>query len=288
MTGLRLPRYHAATHLLGIDGELVPMSQMARRPVPAEDVISRTHMPFRLDAGIAHRARIGLIVLATDHTIEHEFRQILRLDGVALYESRIANAAQINASTLAEMERGLSAAAAVILPGIPLDVVAYGCTSGTVVIGEEQVFRRIREARPGVACTTPITAAVAGFKAMGVRRIALLTPYVDEVNQMFRRFLEARAIQVPVMGSFNHEDDNEVARIAQGSIKDAARELAREPSVEGVFVSCTSLRVADIAEELEAEIGKPVTSSNHALAWHCLRLAGVTEEIPNLGRLFRV
>jgi maleate isomerase len=105
---------------------------------------------------------------------------------------------------------------------------------------------------------------------------------------MFRRFLEARAIQVPVMGSFNHEDDNEVARIAQGSIKDAARELAREPSVEGVFVSCTSLRVADIAEELEAEIGKPVTSSNHALAWHCLRLAGVTEEIPNLGRLFRV
>ena len=73
-------------------------------------------MPFRLDAGIAHRARIGLIVLATDHTIEHEFRQILRLDGVALYESRIANAAQINATTLAEMERGLSAAAAVILP----------------------------------------------------------------------------------------------------------------------------------------------------------------------------
>ncbi|HZF36687.1 MAG TPA: aspartate/glutamate racemase family protein [Candidatus Angelobacter sp.] len=245
-------------------------------------------MTFQLDSGIAHRARIGLIVLATDHTIEHEFRQIYRLDGVALYESRILNSSEINAATLAEMERGLAAAAGMILPGIELDVVAYGCTSGTVVIGEEKVFARIREARPGVACTTPITAGIAGLQKLGATRIALLTPYVDEVNRMFRGFIEERGIAVPVMGSFNHGNDNEVARISQGSIKDAVRELAREPGVDGVFVSCTSLRVADIAEELEAELGKPVTSSNHALAWHCLRLAGVNDSLPGLGRLFRV
>jgi maleate isomerase len=264
------------------------MNQTALRPPSAGDAISKMHMPFELDGGIAHRARIGLIVLATDHTIEHEFRQIYRLDGVALYESRIANSATVNAATLAEMEHGMTAAAAVILPGTKLDVVAYGCTSGTVVIGEEKVFQRIREARPGVACSTPITAGIAAFKKLGVGRIALLTPYVDEVNQMFRRFVEERGIAVPVMGSFNHDDDNEVARISQDSIKAAVRDLAREPSVEGVFISCTSLRVASIAEELEAELGKPVTSSNHALAWHCLRLAGVNDALPNLGRLFRV
>jgi maleate isomerase len=245
-------------------------------------------MAFELDGGIARRARIGLIVLASDQTIEHEFRQIYRLDGVALYESRIPNSSQINAATLAEMERGLAGAAAVILPGTQLDVVAYGCTSGAIVIGEDKVFQRIREARPGVACTTPITAGIAGLRKLGAERIALLTPYVDEVNQMFRRHVEAQGIAVPVMGSFNHENDNEVARISQASIKDAVRELAREPGVDGVFVSCTSLRVADIAEELEAELGKPVTSSNHALAWHCLRLAGVNDSLPGLGRLFRV
>ena len=264
------------------------MNRIAPRPAPAEDVIGKTHMAFQLDGGIAHRARIGLIVLATDHTIEHEFRRICRLDGVALYESRIPNDAQVNAATLAEMERGLAAAAGVILPGTKLDVVAYGCTSGAIVIGEEKVFARIREARPGVACTTPITAGIAGLKKLGVGRIALLTPYVDEVNQMFRRHVEQQGIAVPVMGSFNHENDNEVARISQASIKDAVRVLAREPGVDGVFVSCTSLRVADIAEELEAELGKPVTSSNHALAWHCLRLAGVNDSLPGLGRLFRV
>jgi maleate isomerase len=264
------------------------MNQTALRQPTGADAISKTHMPFELDGGIAHRARIGLIVLATDHTIEHEFRQIYRLDGVALYESRIYNSPTISAATLAEMEKGMTAAAAVILPGIKLDVVAYGCTSGTVVIGEDKVFQRIREAQPGVACSTPITAGIAAFKKLGVGRIALLTPYVDEVNQMFRRFVEERGIRVPVMGSFNHDNDNEVARISQASIKAAVRELARESSVDGVFISCTSLRVASIAEELEQELGKPVTSSNHALAWHCLRLARIKDALPNLGRLFRV
>jgi maleate isomerase len=89
------------------------------------------------------------------------------------------------------------------------------------------------------------------------------------------------------MGSFNHENDNEVARIATASIRDAMIEIGREPSVDGVFVSCTSLRVAEIAEEVERAIGKPVTSSNLALAWHCLRLAGVNDPIPGYGRLFR-
>jgi maleate isomerase len=264
------------------------MNQTALRSLPADDVKSKTHMKFALDGGVAERARIGLIVLATDHTIEHEFRRIFRLDGVALYESRIHNSAQVNAATLAAMDQGMTAAAALILPGTNLDVVAYGCTSGTVVIGEDKVFQRIREARPGVACTTPITAGIAGLKKLGATRIALLTPYVDEVNQMLRRFIEGRGVQVPVMGSFNHDNDDEVARISQGSIKDAVRELARAPNVDGVFVSCTSLRVADIVEELETELGKPVTSSNHALAWHCLRLAGIDDELPGLGRLFRI
>src|SRR5215813_12032614 len=123
------------------------MNRIAPRPAAAAEVVSKTHMAFQLDGGIAHRARIGLIVLATDHTIEHEVRQIYRLDGVALYESRILNSSEINAATLAEMERGLATAAGVILPGTKLDVIAYGCTSGAIVIGEERVFQRIREAR---------------------------------------------------------------------------------------------------------------------------------------------
>jgi maleate isomerase len=264
------------------------MNETALRRVAAGEAKSLTQMPFTLDNGIAHRAAIGLIVLATDQTVEHEFRKMLAIDGVAFYETRIHNSADINPTTLAAMEKGMATAAGVILPGCKLDVVAYGCTSGTVVIGEENVFARIREARPDVACTTPITGAIAGFKALGAKRIALLTPYIEEVNQMLRRFIEARGVEVPVMGSFNHENDTEVARISQDSIRQAVRKLVTVDKVDAVFVSCTSLRVATIAEEMEREVGLPVTSSNHAMAWHCLRLAGYQEPVAGFGKLFRV
>ena len=264
------------------------MNDAALRQVAPDQAVSLSHMPFTFDRGIAHRAAIGLIVLATDQTIEHEFRQMLAIDGVAFYETRIHNAAEINPETLAEMEKGMAGATGLILPGSTLDVVAYGCTSGTVVIGEDKVFARIREARPGIACTTPITAAIAGLKALSARRIALLTPYIESVNQMLRRFIEARGIEVPVMGSFNHENDTEVARITPDSIRDAARRLVAAGPIDAVFVSCTSLRVAAIAEALEREIGVPVTSSNHALAWHCLRLAGYREPMAGFGSLFKL
>ncbi len=90
------------------------------------------------------------------------------------------------------------------------------------------------------------------------------------------------------MGSFNHENDNEVARISQDSIKQAGRKLVTVDKIDAVFVSCTSLRVATIAEELERELGIPVTSSNHAMAWHCLRLAGYREPVAGFGKLFRI
>lgn len=251
-------------------------------------VLNRQNLPFTLDEGIGARARIGLIVLATDHTIEHEWRQIMDVPGVAYYESRIFNSSAITPETLATMERDLTQATAVIRPGQPMDVIAYGCTSGAMVIGEDKVAARIREARPGVQVTNPIGAAIAGMKALGCRRIALLTPYIDRINRMMRDYIQARGLGVPVMGSFNHEEDNEVARIDGASVKAAALEIGRHRDVDGVFVACTSLRVAALVEDLEAELGKPVTSSNHAMAWHALRLGRIAEPLRGRGRLFRV
>jgi maleate isomerase len=53
-----------------------------------------------------------------------------------------------------------------------------------------------------------------------------------------------------------------------------------------VFVSCTSVRLAEAAADIEQEVGLPVTSSNHAMAWHALRLTGIEDNLPKLGSLF--
>lgn len=252
-----------------------------------DGMILLEHLPFATDRGIAEKARIGLIVLATDYTIEHEWRQVMtRLKGVALYHSRILNDWQITPETLRAMEPRIAQSTDVILPGADFDVIAYGCTSASMAIGEDKVFARIREARPNVECTTPITAAFAAFRALGARRIGVLTPYRADVNRIVASYIAARGFTVPVFGSFNEEDDNIVSRITPQSVKDGILAIKKRADIDAVFVSCTSVRLAEAAADIEREIGLPVTSSNHAMAWHALRLARFDEKLPEWGKLF--
>lgn len=251
-----------------------------------EPSINLTGMAYATDAGIGRRANIGLLVLQTDLTIEEEYRRILP-EGVALYHSRLLSPAQITVENLRKMEAEIPVAAG-LLPNIPFASIGFGCTSGALVIGEPVVAERVHQIRPEAAATDPVTAAVAALKALKASRTALLTPYLPEINASLRRQLLERGLNIPVMGSFNQPDDYTVAKISTDAIKEAIIKLGRSDEVDSVFVSCTSLRVASIAAEVEAIIGKPVTSSNHAMAWHMLRLAGINDLMPQHGRLFEV
>ena len=249
--------------------------------------IDLDRLPHDLDDGVGALARLGLVVLATDQTIEHEWRRIFsHLDGVALYQARIWNDVMITPESLRAMEQDIASTTRLIMPVLPLDVVAFGCTSAAMVLGEEVIARRIHEVRPDSKVTTPIGAALQALRTMGAKRPAVLTPYGPAVNEIVRAYIEARGLAVPRFGTFAEEDDSRAARIKAESVRDAAIALGRDPSVDAVFVSCTSLRVIEVIDEIEAAIGKPVTSSNHAMAWQALRLAGVTTPLAALGRLF--
>ncbi len=244
-------------------------------------------LPFKTDGGVGKRAALGLLVLETDQTIEDEFRAIWPAEGVALYGARLHNDPQITPETLKQMEERIAPTTELLPFMVDMPVVAFACTSGALVIGEDRVAELVKTVRPNAKVTDPVTAAIAALRATGVRRVGLLTPYVREINHRLRAALMARGLDIPVMGSFNEADDDIVARMTPRAILDAIVQIGQSASCDGVFVSCTSLRVARIVEEAEALIDKPVTSSNHALAWHMLRLAGIDEDIPGFGRLYR-
>ena len=244
------------------------------------------HLPFETSQMIGSRARIGLVVLATDYTIEHEMRILINLPGVDIYHARIANSPNISPDSLRAMEPLITATAELILPGDTLDVLAYACTSASIVLGTSTVAKNLNAAKPEAKTTNPAFAAFEAFAALGAKRIAVLTPYSKNVNAMVRNSLEDVGFDVPVFGSFNEPHDPTVAAIDSQSLKTGIARITEGQDVDAIFISCTSVRiVADVAA-IETELDIPVTSSNHALAWHCLRLAGIDDKQPELGRLF--
>jgi maleate isomerase len=238
------------------------------------------------DGGPASAGAIGLIALATDQVCELDVRSIIQ-GRRPLYISRIAFPPEVTVETLGAMREDMTRAAALLLPGGRLDVIAYGCTTGTMVIGEDEVFARLRKARPDVRCTTPTTAALAAFAAIGMRRIAVLTPYPDAVNQRVYQYLSSRGLEVAAFGSFQLATDPATAAVAPDSIAEAARALDGR-GIDGIFISCTALRAVAVIERLEAELGKPVVTSNQAMAWHALRLCGDAAPVAGFGRLLQL
>ncbi|MCR9221233.1 MAG: Asp/Glu racemase [Alphaproteobacteria bacterium] len=252
-------------------------------------------IPCEFAPPLGWAARLGLIVLASDHTIEFEWRSLVDAaaracggpDSVALYAARIPNDPEITPETLAAMDGRIAQTADLLTPGVDCDVIAYGCTSAAMVLGSERVAKRVHSVRPGARVTDPAEAAVAAFEALGVRRLAMLTPYSAALNEGLRAGFQARGLDIPKMGSFGIGNDNDVARIAPASVAAAARDLGGDPEVEAVFVSCTSIRLIEVVDALEDALGKPVVSSNMALGWRALRLAGIDAPLEGFGRLFR-
>ena len=244
------------------------------------------NLPFTTAQVIGARARIGLVVLASDYTIEHEFRAMIDVEGVDLFMARIANDPKVTPETLAAMEPLLTETAARILPGDRLDVLAYGCTSASVVLGADRVSDRLAAAKPDTPTSNPITAAFAAFEALGARRIGVLTPYRRDVNEQVHGYITRHGYEVPVFGSFNEEMDPVVATIDEDSLVRAIDTIRCGHDLDAIFVSCTSVRLAHAVAGIEDRTGLTVTSSNHAMAWHCLRLAGVDEAIAGRGTLF--
>ncbi len=242
-------------------------------------------LPFELDRGIGTAATLGLIVLQNDETLECEAREITPLSGVALYHSRIPMCPQITPETLIQMETDLPQAAAMLPEAAPLDVIGYGCTSAATVIGSDAVRDAIRRGRPSVEVTDPLRALIAACQALNARKVGFVTPYVADVSAQMREQLCAAGHQVVGFGSFEESDDRAVARITPASIQRAIETVAQQANCDAVIVACTNLRVAHIIADCEDRIGVPVLSSNTALLWHMLTLAGHPPALSGFGRL---
>ncbi|WP_421780430.1 maleate cis-trans isomerase family protein [Kiloniella litopenaei] len=243
-------------------------------------------LDFSLDKGNQAKVCLGLIVLQADETLEDEFRGVIRDFNVSLLHSRIPSHPSVTKETLAQMAEDLPTAAGLLPKSTRFDALAYACTSGATVIGPSEVAAKIRSQHPGVAVTDPITAVISACRALAIKQVGFLTPYVPEVSNAMRSLLEKNGLEITSFGAFEQDQEKIVSRISEASTLEAIVKVGEKSECEGVFVSCTNLRTLGVLQEAEQILGKPVISSNLALIWHMLRLAGVKGRGSVPGKLF--
>jgi maleate cis-trans isomerase len=219
-----------------------------------------------------HPPRLGLMVPINNTTFEGELLQELP-SGSSCMTLRIPRGpGLLTPETLpAYMESALELAARFAQSDI--DVVAYGCTAAGFIsgpAGDARLAEQLKQVT-GKPVVTTAQAMVVALQEIGARDIALVTPYMDSVNDQLKAFLADGGIRVRRFNSFYAETVDKLGRIQSDEVAQLARETM-DKGCDAMFIACAQLPTIDILDGLRAEFKRPVLSSIQCTTQAALRL----------------
>jgi arylmalonate decarboxylase len=139
----------------------------------------------------------------------------------------------------------------------------------------------------GLPCTTMSTAIVRALRALGLRRVAVATAYIDDVNRRLADYLVASGLEATVVKGLAITGVEAVGQVTTGTLVDLCEEVWRaQPQSDGILISCGGLLTLEAIRLVEARLGVPVVSSSPAGFWDLMRVAGLDSRAPGQGRLF--
>ena len=208
--------------------------------------------------------------------------------GVTVHSSRLGRGTpEVSLATLEVMLRNLDETASLLADARP-DLVVFGCTSASFMGGkgaDEAIAARIRD-KTGIPAVTTSTAVLEALRHLGARSVAILTPYVREINERVRVFMEANNFAVSRLEGLEIRATHDIAAVDPDEITRHARS-ADTPDADVLFISCTQFRGWEAVARLEQDLGKPVVTSNQASLWAALGRLGLRERIEGAGRLLQ-
>ena len=233
------------------------------------------------------RARIGYICPSVFEMIAYDFYRMappgVGLIGVTcMIEGWSAAAYQTGLAQIEKcaLELGRRNCDFIIHSGVPLVV-----TQGPGF--ETELVRQI-EAVAHTPATTSIVAAMASMRVLGIRRVALVNPYPEDLNSSLVGFLTAHGFEVGSVISLG-ADFTRIGDITPADIYQAAkRSVAESGSVDGLYLPCPQFPVLDVIEDIEKDLNLPAVSHLGAELYVALKTAGVGARPQGFGRLLNM
>jgi len=242
-------------------------------------VISRCHADET-------QARIGLIIPSSNRMTEPQFHRYAPA-GVAVHIARVQMTGQ-HKKPIAQLLDDIGRAAS-SLADARCNPIVFHCTGTAMAEGKEgeaALVRRVAE-EGGAAAFSTAQAIVEALDHMGMRRVVLLSPYPQAVNDHEREFLGEHGIEVERDVALNVGSSDEYIRVPVARWIELAREHARLPA-DGFFLSCTNTTQIEAIEVIERETGKPAINSNQATLWAALKRLPTLASMPRIGGLGRL
>lgn len=229
------------------------------------------------------RARIGMLLPSVNRAAEPQITSMLPA-GVSLHTTRLrllsSNEEHIN-EMVADVERG-----AVMLADADVDLIVFHCTAASMFAPgfDDAIIERIEDAT-GKAATSTSKGCIEAFEMFGARKITLTTPYIQVTNDREVAFLKSHDIDVLSETGLGITGDGGAMLAVEPDEWRRRVSDQDEPDSQAAFLSCTAVRAVEAIEPIEAEIGKPVVTSNQAMLWHALRKLGIDDRPAGFGRL---
>jgi maleate isomerase len=242
------------------------------------NVIVSRHVPIRYGA----RARLGLILPSANVAAEPQISTILP-EGVSLHSTRIGLAGSSLEELLDIVDKVSEAAA--LLSDADVNLIAFHCTAASTISKtvENSLIQNITNVTGRDAATTS-QAIIASLRALAAERIVLVTPYSEQTNRRATDFFSHHGIQVLETVGRGLLAVREMITIEPDYWRTVVRRHAHIDA-DAYFISGTAVRSLEVIEELEAELRRPVITSNQALAWYALRRLGIRDRLRGFGRL---
>ncbi|MFR9803123.1 Asp/Glu racemase [Pseudonocardia sp. RS010] len=240
---------------------------------------------------------VGMIVPSSNLTMETELPRMLRAreevdpDDRFVFHAARARMQHVTPEQLRAMNAQAERAATELADARPAVVVTaclvaimaqgpgYHCTA------EESITAALRAEGAQAPVVSSAGALLDGIAALGVSRVAMITPYLEPLTRTVIEYLEAAGVEVVDSLSLEVPDNLAVARLDPADLREHRRQLDLSRAEALVLSACVQMPSLPSIQPVEDEVGIPVLSAATATTYRILQELGLRPRVPDAGRL---
>lgn len=240
-----------------------------------------------------YRAKFGNIIPSTNTTVEHDFGMV-RLPGVTFHSGRIY-VAESNLNSTESVEAQIESLSEYVKDAFrnvltcKPDYMIMGMSAPTFwggKEGSERFGKQMAEYAEGRGLTTGAIACRAALETLGIRDIAVISPYLPIAEQNVEKFFDDYGYNVKRMRGLRCSTMTSIAEVTEAQLIGELKKLDG-PDIDAIVQVGTDLSMVRLAHEAERWLNKPVVAINAATLWHALRAVGIKDQFDGFGSLLR-